>query len=133
MRVLKWLVVQSAIAIVSWLFSVCWMATLFLFLDVEETIFWIVGAIASGLLPLISFLESLLMILFKRPNRMGFFDSLFTAVALVVGPFLFGYLYFVGECVECEPIIAALCFSVLVFAVPTALAQSSIRKMFVKL
>lgn len=133
MKAINWLAVQLGIVILSWLLAAIWMALLFRLFDVEGTLFWIAGAVAASVLPFISFLESLLMLVMRKKNRMGFLDSLFTATVLVVGPFLGGYFYLIGECLECEPIIATLCFAVLVFAIPTALAQSTLRKLFVKM
>ncbi|TLX15848.1 hypothetical protein [Rhizobium sp. MHM7A] len=133
MKVLKWLAVQFGIMFLSWLFAAIWMALLFRLFEVEGVLFWIAGVIAAAVLPFISFLESLLMLVIRKKNRMSFLDSLFTATVLVVGPFLGGYLHLIGECLECEPIIATLCFAVLVFAIPTAMAQSTLRKLFVKM
>lgn len=133
MKALKWLASQLGIMILSWLLAAMWMALLFKLFDVAATLFWIAGVIAAAVLPFISFLESLLMLVIRKKNRMGFLDSLFTATVLVVGPFLGGYFYLIGECLECEPIIATLYFAVLVFAIPTALAQSTLRKLFVKM
>lgn len=133
MKGLKWIAVQLGIMILSWLSAAVWMALLFRLFDVEGTLFWVAGAIAAAVLPFISFLESLLMLVIRKKNRMGFLDSLFTATVLVVGPFLGGYFYLIGECLDCEPIIATLCFAVLVFAIPTALVQSTLRKLFVKM
>jgi hypothetical protein len=133
MKAVKWLGVQLGVMILSWLFAALWMALLFRLFAVEGILFWIAGAIAAAVLPFISFLESLLMLVLRKKNQMGFLDSLFTAAVLVVAPFIGGYFYLIGECLECEPIIATLCFAILVFAVPAALAQSTLRKMFVRM
>ncbi len=133
MRALKWIARQSGVMFLSWLLAAIWMAVLLAIFDVQSTLIWIAGAIAAAVLPFISFVESLLMLVIRRKNRMGFLDSLFTASVLVVGPFLGGYFYLIGECLECEPIIATLSFAVLVFALPTALVQSTLRKVFVKI
>jgi ABC-type multidrug transport system permease subunit len=133
MKALKWIGMQSVIMALSWVLAAIWMAVLFSLFEVEATLIWLAGAIAAAVLPLISFIESLLMLVIRKKNRMGFLDSLFTASVLVVGPFLGGYFYLIGECLECEPIIATLCFAVLVFALPTALVQSTLRKIFIKI
>jgi ABC-type multidrug transport system permease subunit len=133
MKALKWIGTQSVIMALSWVLAALWMAVLFSLFDVEATLIWLAGAIAAAVLPLISFIESLLMLVIRKKNRMGFLDSLFTASVLVVGPFLGGYFYLIGECLECEPIIATLCFAILVFALPTALVQSTLRKIFIKI
>jgi ABC-type multidrug transport system permease subunit len=133
MKALKWIGTQSVIMALSWVLAAIWMAVLFSLFEVEATLIWLAGAIAAAVLPLISFIESLLMLVIRKKNRMGFLDSLFTASVLVVGPFLGGYFYLIGECLECEPIIATLCFAVLVFALPTALVQSTLRKIFIKI
>jgi len=133
MKALKWITAQIAITLSSWLFAALWGAALFRLLDIEEPVFWILGAVAAGVLPCISFFESLLMRLLGRENRMGFLNSLFTAVALVIAPLLGGYLYLIGECLTCEPILAVISFAVLMFAIPIALVQNTLRKIILKL
>jgi hypothetical protein len=132
MKALKWVGIQMSIMTSSWLFAATWMAMLFWMFEVEALIFWLAGAIAAAVLPLISFLESLIMLLVRRHNRMSFLDSLLTAVVLVLVPLLGGYFYVVGECVECEPTIATFTFAALVFGVPAAMAQNVFRRLFAR-
>lgn len=133
MKAVGWVTRQAVIMILSWLLAAVWLSVIFWFLDVESSLIWLVGGVAAAILPVISFAESLLMLLIKRKNRMGFFDNLFTAVFLVIVPFVGGFYYFVGDCLQCEPIVSSFIFSIMIFSIPTALVQSTIRKLIVKI
>jgi hypothetical protein len=133
MKALRWTALQSGVMFLSWALAFLWLSALLTLFDVQSTMIWIAGIVAAAVLPFLSFVESLIMLVIRRKNRMGLLDSLFTGSVLVVGPFLGGYFYLIGECLECEPVVATFVFAILVFAIPTALVQSTLRKMFIKI